>query len=272
MIHLWFLGFLGEVQRILHGTASMLGNFTWPTAVSMSDHAFPTGRTRPYKKVPLLVARSTDYHTSDGTSQLKSLAFPCTPAHRASVSMPKSLLPCAARSSTTIGGPSQASSERSPGEHRQDRVTINTLPDDVLLEIFHFYVDQDKRTNGWHTLVHYAGKRPVSEMLDVWPALPVVIDHGSDLSYSWKNIAVALESEHRHRICKIDLWDIPTSEWRRLAAAMQKPFPELTSLQFRVQTTLRRPFRIRSWADPPHFYENSGWKLIWSPPVGHVQT
>ncbi|KAI9443681.1 hypothetical protein F5148DRAFT_1379821 [Russula earlei] len=170
--------------------------------------------------------------------------------------MPKSLLPCAARSSTTIGGPSQASLEGSPGEHRQDRVTINTLPDDVLLEIFHFYVDQDKRTNGWHTLVHvcqrwrhvvfasprrlnlrleYAGKRPVSEMLDVWPALPVVIDHGSDLSYSWKNIAVALESEHRHRICKIDLWDIPTSEWRRLAAAMQKPFPELTSLQFRVQ-------------------------------------
>ncbi|KAI9507137.1 hypothetical protein F5148DRAFT_152312 [Russula earlei] len=139
---------------------------------------------------------------------------------------------------------------------RQNRVTIHTLPDDVLVEIFHFYVN-DWRTgsNGWHTLVHacrtwrcivfasprylnlqlkYTGKRPISEMLDIWPVLPVVISlttYPSSESYPdrcWGNIAVALESEHHHRICVIDLSVIPASHWERMAAAMQKPFPELT--------------------------------------------
>ncbi|KAI9462659.1 hypothetical protein F5148DRAFT_1377109 [Russula earlei] len=74
----------------------------------------------------------------------------------------------------------------------------------------------------------------MSEMLDVWPALPVEIRHGSYLSksWSWENVAVALESEHRHPICQIILFHIPTSHCERLAAAMQKPFPELTSLRF----------------------------------------
>ncbi|KAI9462656.1 hypothetical protein F5148DRAFT_215906 [Russula earlei] len=172
------------------------------------------------------------------------------------MTMSESLLPCAPRSSTTTGGPSQTSLEASPCEHRQDPVTVNTLPDDVLVEIFDLYVDDwEIGTNGWHTLVHvcqrwrhvvcasqsrlnlrlwYTGKRPMSEMLDVWPVLPVEISHGSDLSTSWENVAVALESEHRHRICGIDLWDIPTSEWERFSAAMQKPFSELTYLEFRV--------------------------------------
>ncbi|KAI9450045.1 hypothetical protein F5148DRAFT_1379180 [Russula earlei] len=143
-----------------------------------------------------------------------------------------------------------------------DPVTINTLPDDVLVEIFHFYVIVDYwsiRTKEWHTLVHvcqrwrhvvfasprrlnlrldYTGKRPMSEMLDVWPALPVVISHDSNLSNS---LVGALESEHRHRICQIHLWLIPTSEWERLAAAMQKPFPELTFLRFSVATNTMTP-------------------------------
>ncbi|KAI9447018.1 hypothetical protein F5148DRAFT_743797 [Russula earlei] len=165
--------------------------------------------------------------------------------------MPESLLLCAARSSTTttIGGPSQVSLEAGPS---QDRVTIYTLPDDVLLQIFHFYRNHLK--NGWHALVHvcqrwrsivfasprhlnlrleYTGKRPMSEMLDVWPVLPVVIEYSKDRSSSyWGNVTGALESEHHHRICHIDLRYIPSSRWERLAAAMQKPFPELTSLWF----------------------------------------
>ncbi|KAI9457881.1 hypothetical protein F5148DRAFT_338744 [Russula earlei] len=163
--------------------------------------------------------------------------------------MPKSLLPCAARTSTTIGGPSQASLEGSPCEHHQDPVTINTLPDDVLVEIFHFYVNHwEIGTNRWHTLVHvcqrwrhvvfasprrlnlrlqYRGQRPMSEMLDVWPVLPVVVISHRFSSFL-ENLVGALESEHRHRICEINLFNIPTSEWERLAAAMQKPFPELT--------------------------------------------
>ncbi|KAI9511205.1 hypothetical protein F5148DRAFT_389533 [Russula earlei] len=170
----------------------------------------------------------------------------------------QSLLACTTRSPTTIGVPYQleASLEESSCEHRQDRVTISTLPDDVLVETFHFYVNHTSiRTNGWHTLVHvcqrwrhvvfasprrlnlrleYRGKRPMSEMLDIWPALPVVISHGSVLSYYWENVAVALESEHHHRICEIEFAGIPTSRWERFAAVMQKPFPELTYLRFRV--------------------------------------
>ncbi|KAI9510565.1 hypothetical protein F5148DRAFT_1281760 [Russula earlei] len=169
--------------------------------------------------------------------------------------MSESLLPCATRSSTTIGGPSQTSMEASPCGHRQDPVTINTLPDDVLVDIFHFYVIVDNwrmwRTNEWHTLVHvcqrwrqvvfasprrlnlrldYTGKRPLSEMLDVWPVLPVEITYR--FSRIWENLLGAVESEHRHRICRIDLQGIPTSEWERFAAAMQKQFPELTFLRF----------------------------------------
>ncbi|KAI9507947.1 hypothetical protein F5148DRAFT_41875 [Russula earlei] len=88
----------------------------------------------------------------------------------------------------------------------------------------------------------YTGKRPMSEMLDVWPVLPVVLSQphaswGVSKSYldSWGNVAGALESEHHHRICQIHLFDIPTSRWERLAAAMEKPFPELIFLRFGIE-------------------------------------
>ncbi|KAI9512456.1 hypothetical protein F5148DRAFT_1373160 [Russula earlei] len=177
--------------------------------------------------------------------------------------MSESFLLCATRSSIAIGGSSQTSSEASPCEHRQDPVTINTLPDDVLVEIFHFCVIVDTSywgnwTNEWHTLVHvcqrwrhvvfasprrlnlrleYTGQRPISEMLDVWPVLPVAIRRLFNFSSSWGYLAGALESEDHHRICQIDLPDIPTSEWERFSAAMQKPFPELTFLVFWAETT-----------------------------------
>ncbi|KAI9454629.1 hypothetical protein F5148DRAFT_1378216 [Russula earlei] len=58
------------------------------------------------------------------------------------------------------------------------------------------------------------------------------MSHGPDSLNSWEHLVGALESEHHHRICQIDLWPIPTSELEKLAAAMQKPYPELTSLLF----------------------------------------
>ncbi|KAI9460442.1 hypothetical protein F5148DRAFT_256543 [Russula earlei] len=134
---------------------------------------------------------------------------------------------------------------------------INTLPDDVLVEIFDLYVNHlEIGPNEWHTLVHVCqrwrhvvfaspcrlnlrlwstGKRPMCEMLDVWPVLPVVLNRRFNFSSSWENLVGALESEHRHRICQINLLDIPTSAWERFSAAMQKPFPELTDLRFRVR-------------------------------------
>ncbi|KAI9455187.1 hypothetical protein F5148DRAFT_1369878 [Russula earlei] len=180
--------------------------------------------------------------------------------------MPESLLLCAARSLTTIDGPSQVSLQAGPiqvsitttEQWSLDRVTINTLPDDALLEIFDFYVNQSKTgTNRWHALIHvchrwrpivfasprhlnlrleYTGKRPMSEMLDVWPVLPVAIRSYQFLS-DWENIIGALESEHRHRICEIHLSEIPASHWGRSAAAIQKPFPELTDLTFSPEGT-----------------------------------
>jgi F-box-like len=138
-------------------------------------------------------------------------------------------------------------------------VTINVLPDDVLVEIF-FYVNtwDWNRHNPWHALVHvcrrwrylvfasprhlnlqleYSGHRPMSEVLDVWPVLPIrVAPNDSErfqpkLDQWWDNRVVALESEHNHRICKISIDDMTNSRWERFAAAMQKPFPELTHLE-----------------------------------------
>ncbi|KAI9453114.1 hypothetical protein F5148DRAFT_484998 [Russula earlei] len=162
------------------------------------------------------------------------------------------------QSTTISSGPSQAS-RREKYRADQNQVTIGMLPDDVLVEIFFFYVDVwATGSTKWHTLIHvcqrwrhvvfayphhlnlrlvYTGTRPISEMLDVWPVLPVAIIQQLAYTFSkpsldrtWGNIATALESEHRTRICEINLNPIPTPHWERFAAAMQKPFPELTFL------------------------------------------
>ena len=44
-------------------------------------------------------------------------------------------------------------------------------------------------------------------------------------------MVAALESEHSNRICEIYIDDMTNSRWERFAAAMQKPFPELTHLE-----------------------------------------
>ena len=75
------------------------------------------------------------------------------------------------------------------------RVTIGKLPDDVLLEIFDFYLDK-ALIEAWHTLVHVCQKwrnvvvgspqrlelrlhctesTPVRETLGAWPLLPIVV-------------------------------------------------------------------------------------------------
>ena len=146
------------------------------------------------------------------------------------------------------------------------QMTINMLSDDVLLEIFNFVVnDRKARISQWHTLIHvcrrwrcvvfasprhlnlrlaFTGLRPVSEMLDTWPVLPVAITHRTSafpsrpppllLDSIWHNIAATLDSEHYSRICEIDLDGIPNSQMERFAEVMQKPFPELTLLHLSV--------------------------------------
>ena len=63
-------------------------------------------------------------------------------------------------------------------------------------------------------------------MLDVWPALPLVIwCHGIG---SVDNIIAVLEQ--RDRVCQINLWNVKSSDLGILLAAIQQPFPELRHL------------------------------------------
>jgi len=131
------------------------------------------------------------------------------------------------------------------------RVTIGVLPDNVLLYIFDFYLDQVGHVDAWHTLVHVCRqwrevvftsprrlnlqllcttKRPVITTLDVWPALPIVIDSVATgiQPQGMGNIIDALKQHDR--VSKINLRYIPNSLFR-IFAAMKEPFPSLTELK-----------------------------------------
>jgi hypothetical protein len=129
------------------------------------------------------------------------------------------------------------------------------LPDDVLLEIFHFFVDEawneheseKDAMKAWQSLVHvcrrwrsvvFGSPRRLNlrlvctantlakDTVDIWPALPLVIQDYS-LTGSVDNIVGLLErSDLVPRISQISLW----GELEDILEAMQVPFPELTHL------------------------------------------
>ena len=145
------------------------------------------------------------------------------------------------------------------------KVTIDILPDDVLVKIFHFYVNDNDGsnpwTNEWLRLVHvcrrwrytvfalprhlhlqlaYTGNIPF-KIPDTLSVVPVVISESHlhlyipprllpDQGHVWSNKVAALNSEHHTRICQIHLSNIPNSHVEAIKAAMQKPFPALTDL------------------------------------------
>lgn len=133
------------------------------------------------------------------------------------------------------------------------RLTIGILPDDVLLEIFDWYLEENPvidELEEWHKLVHVCrkwrslvlqsphrlnlrllcdGRRPVREKLEAWPPLPIVI-------YGWKHEMPRVTDfvsafKHNHRVCRVLLSDMSSSLLERVLALMQQPFPALTSLQ-----------------------------------------
>ena len=130
-------------------------------------------------------------------------------------------------------------------------MTIGTLSDDVLIDIFGFCWEE-REIDAWQTLVHVCQRwryivfasprqldlqlhcterRPVRKLLDVWPVFPITIGHCSDetsLTKGIDNILAALE--RNDRVCSINLPYVPSSVSERVAAAMQEPFPELTHL------------------------------------------
>jgi hypothetical protein len=131
------------------------------------------------------------------------------------------------------------------------RVAICALPDDVLLEIFNFYMDIHFGEDKWHRLVHVCrrwrwvvfaspcrlnlrllctNRRPVQNALDVWPQLPIVIrgSRGMSRPQDTKNMIAALKQSNR--VCEIELYPITNLLLRRIGA-IKEPFPELTGLE-----------------------------------------
>jgi F-box-like len=145
-------------------------------------------------------------------------------------------------------------------------LTIDDLPDDVLLAIFDFYVvgyqdlylfdvtfdDQGAKSkiNSWQTLVHVCRRwrclvfgsprrlklqlcctrgitTSARKSLDVWPALPLLIK-GFFSESSVDDIIADLK--HSDRICQINLKFVPHAPIKKLWTATQVPFPELVLL------------------------------------------
>ena len=119
------------------------------------------------------------------------------------------------------------------------------LPNDVLLAVFDFCPDFWQVLihvcHRWRSLVFGSPRRlnlqlvctsrtHARDMLDVWPALPLIVQ-GRDGSPIKKvdNIVAALERSIR--VCQIDLRDISSSNLENVSAAMQQPFPELLHIQ-----------------------------------------
>ena len=142
-------------------------------------------------------------------------------------------------------------------------MTICTLPDDILLEIFDFYLvpptynmfsqvgRYGNAEDAWHKLVHVCRRwrhtvlvsphrlnlqllcrkrTPVQNMLNVWPELPIVIraETRTQGLQELKNIIAALEQHSR--VCNIRLFRI-THALAKKVRALKEPFPMLTSLE-----------------------------------------
>jgi len=134
------------------------------------------------------------------------------------------------------------------------------LPDDTLLDIYDFYLDEDSSKDRprrhtlaqvcrrWRSLVFTSPYRlhlqlrckasnHFKEMLDIWYTLPIVISDEGNANPGVNNIIAALE--RNDRVCKIELRGDPTSLLLRSVAATQRPFPSLTDLELRSDNEWR---------------------------------
>jgi hypothetical protein len=122
------------------------------------------------------------------------------------------------------------------------------LPDDVLLEVFDFYIGEAEMIQAWQSLVHVCrrwrsvvfessnrlnlrlvctAKTPARDTLGVWPALPLLIQGRARKGLD--DIISVLE--HSDRVHVIKLTHISSSGLKKLSAAMQVSFPELINLR-----------------------------------------
>ena len=143
---------------------------------------------------------------------------------------------------------------------------IDVLPDEVLLEIFDFYMiippyGRKTSVEAWQSLVHVCqrwrslvlqsrrrlnlqlyctSKTPARDKLDIWPALPLIVAADmASLASGTDNIVAALGQTNR--VCQVSLWDLADQPLERVLAAMQGPFPELTGLRLRLYSDREVP-------------------------------
>lgn len=135
-------------------------------------------------------------------------------------------------------------------------MTVDILPDDVLLEIFSLFLAGKLNTVAWRRLVHvcqrwralvFASARyldirlvcrctprtRLKEILAAWSTLLVVQGYGSELERRGgaDNIIAALK--HKTYVCQIDLIGHSRFRLRRIAKVMVGSFPALTHLEIR---------------------------------------
>ena len=134
-------------------------------------------------------------------------------------------------------------------------ITINELPENILLEIFDFYRKNsfDTRLWKWHLLAHVCRRwrqivfssplrlnlrilctsRTSVENLSIWPTFPIDIEYnfGGDINPSGQdNVVAALK--HPDRVCGVS-FRMKSSQLGDVATIMKLPFPVLTRLHIR---------------------------------------
>lgn len=129
-------------------------------------------------------------------------------------------------------------------------MSIDMLPDDVLVEIFDFCsLDIDQWWHTWQTLVHVCRQwrhvvfgsprrlnlqlvcsalTPTRDMLNIWPPLPLLVYADLLETTGVDNVVAALE--HSDRVREISITISPLSQWEELWKGMEEPLPELTFL------------------------------------------
>ena len=73
--------------------------------------------------------------------------------------------------------------------------------------------------------------KPVREMLDIWPTLPIVVDYQDIGRHQQPDVDGLIATlEHRNRVCQISLQDLRPSLFLIFTEMMQESFLELTHL------------------------------------------
>ena len=150
------------------------------------------------------------------------------------------------------------------------KVAIKMLPEEVLLEIFSFYMCGVHNDEEWETLVHvcrrwrsivFAAPRrlnlklvctrgtPVRKTLDIWPPLPIAVRVRGGFDQINENVLVALEQHDR--VCKVHVDDASCyDELKELVGAMQVPYPALTDIHIHAL------FGTHSFEGPASYFES----------------